>query len=184
MIYILLAEGFEEVEAIAPADVLRRAGQEVCLVGITGTEVTGSHGITLQTDIQAEQWDFTNSDCVVLPGGMPGTLNLKQNTKVQASLAYCCANKKLIAAICAAPMILGDLGLLNGKKAVCFPGYEDSLDGAEYCDADIVTDDNIITARGAGVALQFGAAILDAVTKSEKGCKILRQMQLPQELHK
>ncbi len=179
MIYLLLAEGFEEVEAIAPADVLRRAGREVTLVGIAGREVKGSHGITVQADIDAEEWDFTDADCVILPGGMPGTLNLQQNQKVQACLAYCHANHRAIAAICAAPMILGELGLLRGKKAVCFPGYEDSLEEAEYCDTDVVVDGNVITARGAGVALQFGAAILDTVTKEDKGNKILRQMQLP-----
>lgn len=179
MIYLLLAEGFEEVEAIAPADVLRRGGKEVTLVGITGREVTGAHGITVQADIIAEEWDFTDTECVILPGGMPGTLNLKQNEKVQACLAYCYANHRIISAICAAPMILGELGLLRGKKAVCFPGYEDSMEEAEYCDEDVVIDSNVITARGAGVALQFGAAILNVLSENEKGNKVLRQMQMP-----
>lgn len=178
MIYLLLAEGFEETEAIAPADVLRRGGAEVTFVGVAGRTVTGAHGITVQADITADDWDFTDTECVILPGGMPGTLNLQQNQKVQACLAYCHANHRTIAAICAAPMVLGELGLLRGKKAVCFPGYEDSLEEAEYCDEDVVVDDNVITARGAGVALQFGAAILDAVSDVEKGNKILRQMQL------
>lgn len=184
MIYLLLAEGFEEVEAIAPMDVLRRAGQEVISVGLAGCEVKGAHGITVRADIDAEEWDFTDAECVILPGGMPGTLNLQRNQKVQDCLAYCHANHKMIAAICAAPMILGESGLLNDKRAVCFPGYEESLEGAQYCDEDVVTDGNIITARGAGVALQFGAAISDAVTKSDKGYKVLRQMQLPSNICK
>lgn len=180
MIYLLLAEGFEEVEALAAADVLRRGEREVTLVGITGKEVRGAHNITVHADIASDEWDYTDADCVILPGGMPGTLNLQKNEKVQACLNYCVQNQKLIAAICAAPMILGEAGLLEGKNATCFPGFEDTLEGATHSDEGVVRDGNIITARGAGVALEFGAEILNVLTGSEKGDKVLRQMQVPQ----
>lgn len=183
MLYILLADGFEEVEAIAPLDVLRRADMEVKTVGVTGRSVTGAHGIEIKADLSIEDVRETIPDGVILPGGMPGTLNLQKNADVQTLLQTCFAQKKLIAAICAAPMIIGELGMLSGKRATCFPGFEDSLNDAILLDDGVVRDGSFITAKGAGVALKFGAAIVDyflppTSERGSRGNRILSQMQL------
>ncbi len=183
MLYILLADGFEEVEAVAPLDVLRRAEIEVKTIGVTGSTVTGAHGIEITADLQITELDGAIPDGIILPGGMPGTLNLQKSTEVQALLQKCYSSQKLIAAICAAPMIIGELGMLNGRRATCFPGFEDSLTGANLLDDGIVCDGNFITAKGAGVALKFGAAIVDyfidpGSVHGSRGNRILSQMQL------
>ncbi len=176
MIYILLADGFEEVEALGCCDIIRRGEIGVKLATIGEEYVTGSHGITVKSDMKANDIDLNTIDGVVLPGGMPGTLNLQKNERVKEILEYCVKKGKLIGAICAAPMILGDMGLLEGKKATCFPGYEDHLTGAEAENDFVVTDGNFITARGAGASLMFGAAIVDYF-KEGAGKKLLRQVQ-------
>ena len=120
MIYVFLANGFEEVEALAPVDMLRRAKLDVTTVGVTGKTVTGSHGIPLTADITAEELNIgADMEMIVLPGGMPGTLNEEASPAVQAAINYCTANDRWIGAICAAPSILGHKGLLKGKTAVC-----------------------------------------------------------------
>lgn len=185
MLYLLLAEGFEETEALAPADVIRRAGLEVQLAGVTGPRVTGAHGIEVTTDIPIGEIDLETLEGLILPGGMPGTLNLQQNDQVEHLIRRAAEEKKLIAAICAAPMILGELGLLEGRAATCFPGYEENLSGAELKPDPVVCDGPFITARGAGVSLQFGAAIVDYFIQDElggsKGRRILKQMQMDLE---
>ena len=130
MIYVFLANGFEEIEALAPVDILRRAELEVKTVGVGGKTITGSHGITVTADI--EEKDVTTDDMklMILPGGMPGTLNLEKSPIVTTCAEYCAKNDIYLAAICAAPSVLGHLGLLNGKEAICFPGYEQELTGA------------------------------------------------------
>ena len=168
MIYILLADGFEETEALACCDMLRRAELDVKLASINGEYVAGSHAITVKADMPAEEIRTETIDAIVLPGGMPGTLNLQKSPEVSRLIDYCVKNEKLIAAICAAPMILGDLGLLSGKRATCFPGFEENLLGAEICDEFVVCDRNFITGKGAGAALMFGAAIADYFRK-ERG---------------
>ncbi len=180
MIYILLADGFEEVEAIATLDVLRRAGLEVQLAGVGKTEIVGAHSLCISADIKAEDIETEDVEGVILPGGMPGTKNLQNDKKVIELVNYCNERELLLCAICAAPMILGELGLLEGKDAVCFPGFEKHLKGANLVDCSVVVCDNIITARGAGVALEFGSAIVDYFS-GENGCgdKILSQMQYP-----
>ena len=153
MIYVFLANGFEEVEALAPVDMLRRAKQEVTTVGVTGKIVTGSHHIPVTADITAEELQIGGDmDMIVLPGGMPGTLNEEASPVVQAVIDYCVANDRWIGAICAAPSILGHKGVLNGKTATCYTGFEKELTGAEIGSDGVIRDGKIITARGAGVA--------------------------------
>ena len=176
MIYILLADGFEEVEALGCCDILRRAEIKTYLASIEGDYVEGSHRMTVKADMLAKNIDFERVEGIVLPGGMPGTLNLQKNETVLKLIDYCVKNNKLIGAICAAPMILGDLGLLKGKKATCFPGFEDNLTGAELSSDFVVTDGNIITGKGAGAALMFGAAIADYF-KEGTGKRLLKQVQ-------
>ena len=163
MVYVFLAEGFEEVEALAPVDILRRGGVEVKTVGIGGKTVTGSHGIAVSSDLAEDEVTLSEIEAIVLPGGMPGTLNLEKNNTVKAALQFAAENGKLIGAICAAPSILGKAGLLAGKRATCFPGFEEYLSGAKYCDVPAVRDGNIITSRGAGAALEFGFFLLAAL---------------------
>ena len=163
MIYMFLANGFEEIEALCPLDLLRRAGLEVTTVGVGSDTVTGAHGISVLADLPATHFRDSNPDMIILPGGMPGTTNLEASETVQAAISCAARRGSYIAAICAAPMILGKRGLLNGKKATCFPGFEQYLDGA-FVDAEaaVVRDGNIITAAGMGAALEFGLALVAA----------------------
>ena len=176
MIYLFLADGFEEIEALAPADILRRGGEKVLTVGVTGNTVRGAHGIEVSADILPCDVDLSALEAVILPGGMPGTLNLKADKNVQNILKFAFDNKKLIAAICAAPSILGEGGYLEGKRATCFPGFEDSLKGAEFVNKKVVCDGNIITGCGAGAAMEFGKEILAYMTDCENAEKILKAM--------
>ncbi len=179
MLYIFLANGFEETEAIGCLDVLRRAEIEVKTVGIGGKEITGSHGVCVATDICADEIGLDGLDGVILPGGMPGTTNLQADDRVINAVKVCARQGKLVAAICAAPMILGKLGLLEGKMAVCYPGFEEHLKGAMVdANALVAIDGNIITGKGAGAAMLFGARIADWF-KAGAGQEILDQMQHP-----
>lgn len=162
MIYMFFANGFEEVEAVAALDVIRRADIEIKSVGVGSGTVTGSHGISVVCDItDSDITDFCDLECVILPGGMPGTLNLFKNVTVNKAIDYCAANQKLLAAICAAPLIFGRKGLLEGKEAVCFPGFEDELKGASISNDFVCTSDNVITAKGMGSAVNFGVAVVE-----------------------
>lgn len=164
MIYVFLADGFEECEALAPVDILRRGGLTVQTVGVGGKTVTGSHGIPVVCDITEDEAVTDGLRAIVLPGGMPGTLNLEKSNSVQRFIDFSAQNGLIIGAICAAPSILGHKGLLKGKKATCFPGFEKDLLGAEFSDAPTVADGNIITAFGAGAAFDFGFALLAEIT--------------------
>jgi 4-methyl-5(b-hydroxyethyl)-thiazole monophosphate biosynthesis len=178
MIYEFLADGFEEIEALAPVDFLRRAGVEVVTVGVYSQEVTGAHGIKVVADITAD--DVVLGDDlqgIILPGGMPGAENLNNSALVQNAIDFCESDGKIISAICAAPFILGRKGLLEGKKATCFPGFEDELKGADVIENGVVTDGNIVTARGAGVAWEFGAAICSLTKGAAASQKILGSIQ-------
>ena len=178
MIYAFLAEGFEETEAIAPIDILKRCGKEVVTVGIGGGEITGAHGITVVADITDSDMILTDKvEMIVLPGGMPGTLNLEKNEAVQSAVSFCAENGKYIGAICAAPSILGKLGLLDGKKATCFPGFEQFLTGAEFTGEPVNIDGNIITARGAGVAVDFGLALAKVLCGEAKAEKLRQSLR-------
>ena len=160
MIAVFLANGFEEIEALAVVDILRRAELEVLTVGVGNRCIKGAHGITVLADISDEELVMENIHTVILPGGMPGTLQLEHAESVQKAIRYAVDHDLYIGAICAAPSILGHLGLLKGKKAVCFPGYEQELTGAEVSDESVVVDGKLITAKGAGVAIDFGLRIV------------------------
>lgn len=177
MIGIFLAEGFEEVEAIAPIDVLRRCGLEAVTVGVTGKTVTGAHAIPVECDCTLEEAVHCELDAVVLPGGMPGTRHLQENERVLGLIRACYDRGRLVAAICAAPSILGGLGLLEGKEAVCFPGFEQALKGARLSSAAVCQDGGIITAKGAGAALEFGEKIAAHFIGEEKARQVLDGMQ-------
>lgn len=177
MFYVFLAQGFEETEAFAALDVMRRAGLSVQTVGVTGEYVTSSHGVTVRPDIDISRITYENLEGVVLPGGMPGTLNLEKNQAVIDCVKHCYNSGKITAAICAAPSILGHLGILNGRKATCFPGFEDELAGAEHTAAHVETDGNVITAKGAGCAVEFGHAIVSLALGSAQADKIIEEMQ-------
>lgn len=167
MIYMFLAHGFEETEALLPLDLLRRAGLEVTTVGIGGIDITGSHGITVKADITDSELADNAPECVILPGGMPGTKNLDASPVTHKALDDALENNALICAICAAPMILGKRGILRGKKATCFPGFEEYLEGATV-GGRVVRDGNIITAIGMGAALEFGIGIVAAIRGREE----------------
>ena len=161
MIYVFLADGFEEIEALFPVDLMRRAGLPVTTVGIGKKEITGSHGITVSADICDENITLEQIDLIFLPGGMPGTKNLNESATVRRAVDAALEQNAYIAAICAAPMILGERGLLNGKRAVCYPSFEKYLLGATASeDARLVTDGKIITAKGMGVACDLGLEIV------------------------
>ena len=179
MIYVFLANGFEEIEALAPVDFLRRAGIEVRTVGVSGKFCRGTHGINVEADILPEEVQL-NSDLegIILPGGMPGAENLNNSEDVQRAIDYCAENGRIIGAICAAPFILGRKGLLEGRSATCFPGFENELKGADIIySMGVVSDGNIVTARGAGVAWEFGGAICSMIVGKEKEFNILRGIQ-------
>ncbi|MBQ8514674.1 MAG: DJ-1/PfpI family protein [Ruminococcus sp.] len=178
MVYVFIAEGFEEIEAITPIDLLRRAGKQVTTVGVTGRLVTGAHGIPITTDITCQdQSSFADAEMVVLPGGMPGTRNLEGCEAVQTAIDYCAARGIHLAAICAAPMILGHKNYLAGKKAVCYRGFEMELVDADIQNQGVVTDGNITTARGAGTALEFGLELIRVLCGEEKQAEIRAAIQ-------
>ncbi len=175
MVYLMLADGFEEIEALTPLDILRRAEIEVQTVGVTGQTVTGAHSIPVKADITIKEINLQEITAIILPGGMPGTLNLKADKTVEKAIITAFENGKLIAAICAAPSILGSLGLLKNKTATCFPGFENELIGAEINRDDFVVKcDNFITAAGAGVASEFGFSIVDYLLGSTKKSQDLK----------
>lgn len=170
MIYVFLAEGFEETEALAPVDLLRRAGKNVITVGVGDKIVKGSHGIPVVADTDEITLDNT-LEMIVLPGGMPGTLNLEKSQCVQNAIDFCVQNKRFIGAICAAPSILGHKGLLKGKKAVCYTGFESQLEGAIIGNGAVEEDDIFITARGAGAAIEFGLKLVEKASSHEESQK-------------
>lgn len=178
MIYVFLANGFEETEAIAPIDILKRSDLEVVTVGIGGERIKGSHGIEVIADIVESDVILTDKvDMIVLPGGMPGTLNLEKNPTVNAAIRFCVENDKYIGAICAAPSILGKLGLLKGRNAVCFPGFEKFLEGANLYEDIVAKDGKIITAKGAGAAIEFGLALSAVLAGQQKADSIKASLQ-------
>ena len=171
MIDIFLADGFEEIEALCPLDIMRRAGLEVRTVGIGSKFIKGAHGITVEADITDSEYSYLSPEMIFLPGGMPGTLNLAASDVVVDAIKRAYAEKKYIAAICAAPSILGEMGLLQGKEAICYPGFEDKLTGAVISKKRVVRDGIFVTAAGMGVALELGlelVAILCGNPKAEE----------------
>ena len=169
MICIFLANGFEMIEALTPCDVLKRAGADVKLVSVTDTlAATSTHGVTVGCDLMLSDLDRDEIDMIILPGGMPGAQNL-YHSEALCQLTVAHAKKgKPTAAICAAPFILGKLGLLSGKSATCYPGFEEELKGATATGESVVTDGNITTARGMGVALDFADELVALIAGEEK----------------
>lgn len=158
---IFMADGCEEIEGLTVVDVLRRAKMDITTISIgKTTSVTGSHQITFTADTIMEDVNFDEFDGIVLPGGIPGTPNLAANEIVMDTVRTFAAKGKLVAAICAAPSILGDAGLLEGKHATCHPGFEPHLKGAITSEEPVVCDDNFITSRGMGTAISFALAIV------------------------
>lgn len=176
MVYVLLADGFEEVEAIEPIDILRRGGVDVKTVGVTGKVVTGSHGIPVTADIEINEVDGENMELLMLPGGAGHEL-LDASDAVHALINFAAANNKYISAICAAPSILGKKMLLENKKATCFPGYEKYLYGANVTEDKVAVDGKFITGKGAGAAGDFGFAMLALLKNKEIADKIRETMQ-------
>jgi 4-methyl-5(b-hydroxyethyl)-thiazole monophosphate biosynthesis len=176
MIYVLLVDGFEEIEAIEPIDILRRGGAEVKTVGVYGMEVTGSHGIKIAADIAIDGVDADDMELLMLPGG-PGHSLIEESEKAEKLILSASEKNCWLAAICASPSILGKMGLLRGKTATCFPGYEKFLEGADVTANKVERDGKIITAKGAGAASEFGFAILEALKGKETADKIKDGMQ-------
>ena len=177
MVYVFLAEGFEEVEALTPVDVLSRCKAEVKTVGIGSKTVTGSHKIPVTADLTEDELTFDGLDAVILPGGMPGTLNLEASQTVQKYIDYAAENDLYICAICAAPSILGHKGLLNGKKATCFPGFEKDLIGAKVKTDLAVADSRIITGKGAGAAMEFALLAAEKICGKDIAEKTRKSLQ-------
>lgn len=172
MIYVFLADGFEEIEALAAVDVLRRAELDVKTVGIGSKTVKGSHGIAVEADILDKEASSDDLQMIVLPGGMPGTLGLDKSPIVQSFVRYAVEHNLWIGAICAAPSVLGHLGVIDGKKVTCYPGFESELGQAEYTAAHVERDGKIITARGPGAAVEFALELVRALCSDERA-KIL-----------
>ncbi len=173
MVYIFFADGFEEIEGIASFDILKRGGIDVKTVGIGSNLITGASGLTIKTDIIDKDIILENLDGIVLPGGMPGTTNLENNENVIRCIDFCKDNHLMIGAICAAPSILGKKGLLSGKEACCYPGFEKYLKGAKILSESVMVCDNIITANGPGSAMKFGFALVEYL-RSKKSVEILK----------
>lgn len=175
---VYLADGFEETEALAPVDLMRRCGVEVTLISINQTKtVTSSHGIIITAD-QTLAESLPTYDLLMLPGGMPGTSNLNANEIVRSEILRANDNKKIVAAICAAPMILGQLGLLKGCDATCFPGFEQYLEGANVTGKAVAVSGNKITGIGAGAALTFGVELVAALLGREVADNVASQIQM------
>lgn len=177
-VYLFLADGFETVEALAPVDVMRRAGIEVVTVSIMKrAEITSAQGVTVVADALYEDVSFDDASALVLPGGGVGTDNLSAHEPLRAALVDANAKGMLLAAICAAPMVFGRIGILEGRKATCYPGCEGDLFGAEYTAAPVQEDGNIITGCGPGVSFDFGFAVVERLCGAGVVATLRSQMQ-------
>lgn len=177
-VYIFLADGFEEIEGLTVVDLLRRADIDIIMVSITGNlEITGSHQILVKSDVLFEKADFSDADMLVLPGGKTGTDNLTIHEGLDRLLKDFSSKGQMLAAICAAPSVLGKKGLLKGRKAICYPGFEDFLTGASKVDDDVVFDGNIITSKGMGTAIDFSLEIIKKLKGEAEAAKIASSIQ-------
>jgi protein deglycase len=163
-IVVPLAPGFEEIEAVAVIDILRRGNVTVIVAGVEGATVTGAHGITLQCDALLSAVDIKRLDGIVLPGGMPGTSNLMKSSLLRDLIIALDRDNLLVAAICAAPTVLHAAGVLKGKKATSYPGYRKDMTEADYSEDAVVADDNVITSRAAGTAVPFALALVERLS--------------------
>lgn len=176
-VFIHFADGFEEIEAITPVDVLRRAGCEVTTVSVSGNrEVTSTRKVTLVTDILFEDADYSSADMILLPGGQPGADNLNRHEGLRRQISDFNSKGKWISAICAAPIVLGSAGVLNGKRTTCYPGVEALLTGAVCTGKAVETDGNIITGKGPGAALLFSLAIVEHLVGKSKAEELKKAM--------
>lgn len=176
---VLLADGFEEIEALTVVDLLRRAQVYVDTVSITEDYIVhGAHGINVQTEDVFDEVNFVESDMIVLPGGMPGTTNLMEHEGVRRVVKDFAENEKPVAAICAAPMVLAELGLLKGKKITCYPSVEKEIQGAVFTHQPVTVDGNIITSRGVGTAIAFALKLIEILSGSEKAEEIAASIVL------
>ena len=176
-IYVFLADGFEEVEALTPIDVLRRAGLNVVTVSVKDSPVVhGAHGVPVITDAVMDEVE--EGDMILLPGGMPGATHLDKCDELSELILQYAADGKHLAAICAAPLVFGKRGLLKGKKATCYPGFESFLEGAEYTAAPVECDGNFITGKGPGAAMDFAFAIVELFCGKEKVAELKQGMMV------
>lgn len=180
MVYVFLADGFEEMEAVAPIDILRRLKIEVTTVGVTGGSVIGSHGIEIKADKKIEECDFSDLTALILPGGMPGTTNLGNNKLLTELIKDVAKSGKLIAALCAAPSVFGKLGLLKDRKFTCYPSFEKGYDG-DYSNSPLVVSEGtypVITAWGPGAAYKFGFAVAEYILKDKNAVDNLKKAMM------
>ena len=176
MVYMLLGTGFEETEAIAPLDLLRRAGVEVATVGLNGKVIYGSHKIGVEADMEIGEMDLTNLDMIVLPGGLGGVASIRACQSALDAVSFAWNNGKFVAAICAGPTVLADLGITDGKNATCYPGCEGQMGNANMVHAAAVRDGNVITGTSAGCAVPFGLALIAALKGQEAADAIEKQI--------
>lgn len=176
MVYVLLGTGFEEVEAIAPVDLLRRAGVSVLTVGVVGKAVTGSHGITVEADITLEQMDLTDLEMIVLPGGLGGVATARSSQAALDALRFAYENNKFVAAICAGPTVLAELGIIGDRRATCYPGCETGMGNATIVESACVTDGKLITGASAGCAIPFALGLIEALKGKEEADRIAKQI--------
>ena len=174
---VFFADGLEECEALIVVDVLRRAGVEVTTASISGSRtVRSTHGVGLEADALAAELNEADFDLLVLPGGQPGTIHLGESPVVARMVTAAAAQGKKIAAICAAPSVLGHLGLLKGRRAACYPGFEPELEGAQVCLEEAVADGPFVTGRGLGTAVPFGLALVEALEGRQAACRLAGQI--------
>ena len=175
MVYVLLGKGFEETEAITPIDLLRRAGVEVLTVGIGSKVICGGHGIGVEADITLEEMDLTNLEMIVLPGGLGGVASIRASKAAMDAVAFAAENGRYVAAICAGPTVLADLGITDGRKVTCYPGCESGMGSAEYIPGQAcMQDGNVITGTSAGCAIPFGLKLIAAL-KGEEAAKTVAE---------
>ena len=177
MVYMLLGTGFEETEAIAPLDLLRRAGIDVLTVGINGKTIYGGHNIGVTADIEIGEMDLTSMEMIIIPGGLGGVASIRASQVAMDALKFAADNGKFVGAICAGPTVLADLGITDGKEATCFPGCEEQMGNAHMIpNAAAVRDGNIITGTSAGCAIPFGLKLIEALKGAETAEKIATQI--------
>ena len=178
-LYVFLADGFEEIEALAPVDVMRRAGLAVTTVSVTNNLIVmGAHGVPVVADAMFDELDYTDAALLFLPGGLPGATNLEAHAGLcQLLTAKATQENVIISAICAAPLVLGGLGLLNGKRATCYPGFEDTMQGAEYTAEKVTVDGNIFTACGPAAAWDLGFTFVEHFCGDGKAEELRKGMQ-------
>lgn len=174
MVYILLGNGFEEIEAIAPCDILRRGGVDVQFAGIGGKRIAGGHGIVVEADVTVEE--MQDIEMIVLPGGLGGVASIRGNETAMAAVKQTWEDGKFVCAICAAPTILAQLGITDGKKATCYPGMENEMGSAQMTGLPAVQDGKVICGQAAGTAMEFGFALLKALKGEETALKVRNGM--------